>query len=216
MLTLVQSHISIFRKNSEEIRQDIYSLKEELNFLLAQLKNLEGSTINIEFVRKQIADFRIELDLSNKQKSGFQSKIAYNEQQIDQNQKEIYTISETVIKDAQNGADAENEKINRISDDIRGLELQLDLLRKSRQTAINNRDLYLRRINEAKDKVSILAKNNERLQGIIFDLREELSSIETKIVGINAKIEELDRQIRNIGYGKDAEIREVRIRINSL
>lgn len=66
VLTLIQSHISIFRNKAELIRQDIYKLREEVNFLLTQLQALEGSNIDISVLQRKLAEFRAEIEFSLK------------------------------------------------------------------------------------------------------------------------------------------------------
>lgn len=108
VLTLIQSHISIFRNDAEGIRQDIYKLREELNFLLAQLKTLESSTLDVAALRRKLNDFRAEIEVSIQQRSSFEAKISFNENQIDENQREIFSISENIIRVAQISLDDEN------------------------------------------------------------------------------------------------------------
>ena len=69
---------------------------------------------------------------------------------------------------------------------------------------------------EARGKTELLIRANERLQGVIFELRAEFTALEARIASIQLKIEEIERQINNIGFGKEAEIRELKLRINEI
>lgn len=86
VLSLVQVHISIFRNDAENIRQDIFKLEEELNFLLTQLEELENNSYDVERLRYQLQKFRADLDIQIGQRQRLRAEISSNEEKIDENQ----------------------------------------------------------------------------------------------------------------------------------
>ena len=53
-LALIQKHISIFKINAEQIKEDLFKLEEELKFLNVQLEDLESNSLNLERLRVQL------------------------------------------------------------------------------------------------------------------------------------------------------------------
>ena len=56
MLTRIQSYIAIFRTETENFRQTIFILKEEIKQLHEELEYLESETVNVEHFRIQLEE----------------------------------------------------------------------------------------------------------------------------------------------------------------